>query len=79
MTVNLNCEPVVVGQVVLATAQLRIEVTDPEAIASHMLIAELYAALEPARKVVERIGIAQGISLSLQPYDEEDEDDDQSG
>lgn len=75
MTVNLTCEPVEVGQLILVTAQLKIEVTDPEVMDNHALVSDLYAALEPARRVVERIGMAKGISLSMQPYEEDEEDE----
>lgn len=79
MTITLSHEPVEVGQELLITAQLRVEVTDPEAMDTHALVADLYAALTPARKIVERIGIAHGISLSMQPYEEDEDDDDQAG
>jgi len=74
MTITLNHEPVTVGQELLITAQLRVEISDPEALENHALVADLYAALEPARRVIERIGIAHGISLSMQGI-EEDEDE----
>lgn len=79
MTITLSHEPVEVGQELLITAQLRVEVTDPEAMDTHALVADLYAALTPARKIVERIGIAHAISLSMQPYEEDEDDDDQAG
>jgi hypothetical protein len=79
MTITLSHEPVEVGQELLITAQLRVEISDPEAMENHALVADLYAALEPARRIIERIGVAHGISLSMQPYIEEDEDDDQRG
>jgi hypothetical protein len=74
MTLNLNCETVNVGDELLVTAQMRLEVSDPEALASHQLAADLLVALEPARNILERIGVAKGVSLSLQPFQEEDEE-----
>jgi hypothetical protein len=73
MTINFNCEVVNVGDEVLITAQMRLEVADPEALAGHAVVADLYAALEPARIILERIGVAKSVSLSLQPYVEEPE------
>ena len=70
MTVNLHCEPVAVGQELLITVQLKVEITDPEALDNHALVADLYAALEPARRVVERIGMAKDSSLSFQGIEE---------
>jgi hypothetical protein len=74
MTINLSHEPVEVGQELLITAQLRVEIVDPNAMCNHALVADLYAALEPARHIVERIGVAKGISLSMQPYEEDEEE-----
>lgn len=75
MTITLSHEPVKVGDELLISIQLRADVTDPDALDTHALVADLYNALAPAGRVVEKFGTTKAISLSVQPYNEEDDND----
>lgn len=77
-TVNLSHEVVEAGAEALVTAQLRFI---PSAALSAEQQAEIFTALNPVLAAVAQYGTVLAVSLSIQPYsdEEEDGDDDQAG